>query len=205
MSTSIIMRKRVALIFLIIGLCFAVIIGRLVYVQVANGATLRKIADDYHFRGVPVSPKRGDIEDRAGNKLGVSISTETVYAIPAEVRASGKQAEIAKELAPILGQNEQDVLKRITRRSSLEYIVKRVDPKVAAQVRMLDLPGVWTTEESQRYYPYGPLAAHIIGFAGVDNQGLEGIELTRDADMRGTPGSILTEYTAGGIRIPGGK
>jgi stage V sporulation protein D (sporulation-specific penicillin-binding protein) len=204
-STSIIMRKRVALIFLIIGLCFAVIIGRLVYVQVANGATLRKIADDYHFRGVPVSPKRGDIEDRAGNKLGVSISTETVYAIPAEVRASGKQAEIAKELAPILGQNEQDILKRITRRSSLEYIVKRVDPKVAAQVRALDLPGVWTTEESQRFYPYGPLAAHIIGFAGVDNQGLEGIELTRDADMRGTPGAILTEYTAGGIRIPGGK
>lgn len=199
------MRKRVALIFVVMGLCFMVILGRLVYVQVANGATLRKIADDYHFRGVPVSPKRGDIEDRAGNKLAVSISTETVYAIPAEVRSSGRQEEIANKLAPVLGKDVQELLKRLTKRSSLEYLVKRVDSKVAAQVRAMDLPGVWTTEESQRYYPYGPLAAHIIGFAGIDNQGLEGIELTRDEDMRGISGSILTEYTAGGIRIPGGK
>ncbi len=205
MSTSIVMRKRVALIFLVMGICFTVIIGRLVYVQVANGAALRKIADDYHFRGVPVSPKRGDLEDRNGNKLGISISSETVYAIPAEVRASGRQKEIAKQLAPLLGMDEQDVVKRLTRRSSLEFIKKRVDAKTAAQVRLLNLPGVWTTEESQRYYPYGPLAAHIIGFTGVDNQGLEGIELTRDEELRGTPGSILTEYTAGGISIPGGK
>ena len=205
MSTSIVMRKRVALIFLVMGICFGVIIGRLVYVQVANGAALRKIADDYHFRGVPVSPKRGDLEDRSGNKLGISISSETVYAIPAEVRASGRQNDIAKQLAPLLGMDEQDVLKRVTKRSSLEFVKKRVDAKTAAQVRILDLPGVWTTEESQRYYPYGPLAAHIIGFTGVDNQGLEGIELTRDKDLRGTPGSILTEYTAGGISIPGGK
>jgi len=199
------MRKRVALIFLVIGLCFSVIIGRLIYVQVANGAALKKIADDYHFRGVPVSPKRGDVEDRNGTKLGISISSETVYAIPAEVRASGRQAEVAKQLAPLLGMEEQDVLKRITKRSSLEFLKKRVDSKIGAQVRSLDLPGVWTTEESQRYYPYGTLAAHIIGFTGADNQGLEGIELTRDEDMRGSPGSILTEYTAGGIQIPGGK
>ncbi len=198
------MRKRVALIFLVMIVCFSIIIGRLVYVQVAHGAALRKIADEYHFRGVPVSPKRGDIEDRNGNKLGTSISTETVYAIPAEVRTSGRQQEIAQRLAPLLGMKEQDTLTRLTRRSSLEYLKKRVDSKVAAQVRAMDLPGVWTTEESQRYYPHGTLAAHIIGFAGVDNQGLEGLELSRDKDLKGTPGSILTEYTAGGIRIPGG-
>ncbi|HWJ03692.1 MAG TPA: stage V sporulation protein D [Verrucomicrobiae bacterium] len=205
MSTRIVMRKRVALIFLVIAVCFSVIIGRLVYVQVANGATLRKIADDYHYRGVPVSPKRGDIEDRVGNKLAVSISTETVYAIPAEVRASGRQEEISNKLAPVLGMDAKDLLNKLTKRSALVYLKKRVDTQVGSQVRMLDLPGVWTTEESQRYYPKGVLAAHIIGFAGIDNQGLEGIELTRDEDMRGTPGSILTEYTAGGIRIPGGR
>ncbi|MDA8441603.1 MAG: stage V sporulation protein D, partial [Peptococcaceae bacterium] len=196
MYTSMLMRKRVALIFLVMIVCFSIIIGRLVYVQVAHGAALRKIADEYHFRGVPVSPKRGDIEDRNGNKLGTSISTETVYAIPAEVRTSGRQQEIAQRLAPLLGMKEQDTLTRLTRRSSLEYLKKRVDSKVAAQVRAMDLPGVWTTEESQRYYPHGTLAAHIIGFAGVDNQGLEGLELSRDKDLKGTPGSILTEYTA---------
>ncbi|HEX3015482.1 MAG TPA: penicillin-binding transpeptidase domain-containing protein, partial [Desulfobacteria bacterium] len=96
-------------------------------------------------------------------------------------------------------------LKKLTKRSALEYLKKRVDSKVAAQVREMSLPGVWTTEESQRYYPQGVLAAHIIGFAGIDNQGLEGLELTRDKNLKGTPGSILTEYTAGGIRIPGGN
>ncbi|HEX3015616.1 MAG TPA: stage V sporulation protein D, partial [Desulfobacteria bacterium] len=127
MSTSIVMRKRVALIFCVIGICFTVIIGRLVYVQVINGGALRKIADDYHYRGVPVSPKRGDIVDRNGVKLAVSISTETVYAIPAEVRSSGQAADIAKRLVPVLGMGEQDLLKKLTKRSALEYLKKRVD------------------------------------------------------------------------------
>lgn len=163
---------------------------------------MKKIAEDTHFRGVPVAPKRGNIEDRNGNVLAMSVSSETVYAIPAEVRQSGKEQEIADKLAAVLNQPAADILSKITKRTAIEYVQKRVTAEVAAKVRELKLPGVGTTEDSQRYYPNSTLAAHVIGFTGIDGQGLEGIELTRDQELEGKSGSILREFAANGIEIP---
>ena len=163
---------------------------------------MQKKADDSHFRGVPVEPKRGNIEDRQGNVLAMSISSETVYAIPAEVRQSGRAKEMAQILSPILGKPAADLELAITKRTALEYIQKQIKPEVAAQIRTLALPGIGTTEDSQRYYPFATLASHIIGVAGIDNQGLEGIELTRESELKGTSGSILQEFGANGIPLP---
>lgn len=163
---------------------------------------MRKKAEDSHFRGVPVAPKRGNIDDRQGNVLAMSVSSETVYAIPAEVKQSGRAQEIAGILSPLLGKSASEIEQRITKRSALEYVQKRVKPEVAAQIRALKLPGIGTTEDSQRYYPYATLASHIIGFTGIDNQGLEGIELTRDSELKGIAGSILQEFGANGIPLP---
>ena len=196
------MRKRIAFLFLCVGLFLIVLIVRLAVVQLGQGAGLSKMADDSHFRGVPVASKRGNIEDRQGNVLAMSVSSETIYAVPAEVRQSGRTKEIAASLAQLLGRPETEIEDRITKRSALEYVQKRVTPEIAAQVRARKFPGIGTTEDSQRYYPNGSLAAHIIGFAGIDNQGLEGIELTRNREMNGIPGSILREFGANGIEIP---
>lgn len=179
-----------------------VLIIRLSLVQIGQGAELAKKAEESHFRGVPVAPKRGNIEDRNGNVLAMSVSSETVYAVPAEIRQSGRTAEIAQKLAQVLNQPLDQITARITKRSALEYVQKRVSPEIAGAVRALQLPGVGVTEDSQRYYPNGPLASHIIGFTGIDNQGLEGIELTRDAQLKGTPGSIQVEYSANGTALP---
>ncbi|WP_407307430.1 penicillin-binding transpeptidase domain-containing protein [Desulfosporosinus sp. SB140] len=202
MSPLVVMRKRIAFLFLCVSAFLVVLIIRLGFVQLSQGADLRKKADDSHFRGVPVAPKRGNIEDRQGNVLAMSVSSETVYAIPAEVRQSGRAKEMALTLSKILGKTEAEIESRITKRSALEYIQKQVKPEVAAQIRALALPGIGTTEDSQRYYPSGTLACHIIGFAGIDNQGLEGIELTRDSELKGIPGSILQEFGANGIPLP---
>lgn len=202
MSPFVVMRKRIAFLFLCVSIFLVVLIVRLGFVQLSQGADLRKKADDSHFRGVPVAPKRGNIEDRQGNVLAMSVSTETVYAVPAEVRQSGRTKEIAATLAPMLGKTAQEIEARITRRSALEYVQKRVTPEVATQVRALALPGIGTTEDSQRYYPNETMAAHIIGYAGIDNQGLEGIELTRDSELKGIQGSILQEFAANGIPLP---
>jgi stage V sporulation protein D (sporulation-specific penicillin-binding protein) len=196
------MRKRIAFLFFCVFLFFVVLIIRLGFVQLSQGADLRKKADDSHFRGVPVAPKRGNIEDRQGNVLAMSVSSETVYAIPAEVRQSGRAKEMAQTLSSILGKPAAEIEARITKRTALEYIQKRITPEAAAQIRALALPGIGTTEDSQRYYPFGPLASHIIGFTGIDNQGLEGIELTRDSELQGIPGSILQEFGANGIPLP---
>ncbi|HBW36101.1 penicillin-binding transpeptidase domain-containing protein [Desulfosporosinus sp. BICA1-9] len=202
MSPFVVMRKRIAFLFLCVSIFLIVLIVRLGFVQLSQGADLRKKADDSHFRGVPVAPKRGNIEDRQGNILAMSVSSETVYAVPAEVRQSGRAKEMAVILAPLLGKTAQEIEARITKRSALEYVQKRVKPEVAAQVRALNLPGIGTTEDSQRYYPNGTLAAHIIGYAGIDSQGLEGIELTRETELKGIPGSILQEFAANGIPLP---
>lgn len=132
----------------------------------------------------------------------MSVSTETVYAVPAQVRASGRAEEISRILSGLLEMPPEDVLTRITKRTALEYVKKRVTTEVAAQIRALELPGIGITEDSVRYYPNGTLAAHIIGFAGIDNQGLEGIELTRDSALVGVPGAVLTEFAANGIPLP---
>ncbi|SPF35776.1 stage V sporulation protein D [Candidatus Desulfosporosinus infrequens] len=202
MSPFVVMRKRIAFLFLCVSAFLVVLIIRLAFVQLNQGADLRKKADDSHFRGVPVAPKRGNIEDRNGNVLAMSVSSETVYAIPAEVRQSGRAKEMALTLAQLLGQPVAEVEGHITKRTALEYIQKQVKPEVAAQIRALALPGIGTTEDSQRYYPFGTLASHIIGFAGIDNQGLEGIELTRESELKGIPGSILQEFGANGIPLP---
>ena len=202
MSPFVVMRKRIAFLFLCVSIFLVVLIVRLGFVQLSQGADLRKKADDSHFRGVPVAPKRGNIEDRQGNVLAMSVSSETVYAIPAEVRQSGRAKEMALTLSPLLGKTPAEIEAHITKRTALEYVQKRVKPEVAAQVRALALPGIGTTEDSQRYYPLGALASHIIGFAGIDNQGLEGIELTRETALKGIPGSILQEFGANGIPLP---
>ncbi|MDP4127993.1 MAG: penicillin-binding transpeptidase domain-containing protein [Bacillota bacterium] len=202
MSPFVVMRKRIAFLFLCVTIFLVVLIVRLGFVQLSQGADLRKKADDSHYRGVPVAPKRGNIEDRQGNVLAMSVSSETVYAIPAEVRQSGRAKEMALTLSPLLGKTAAEIEAHITKRTALEYVQKRVKPEVAAQVRALELPGIGTTEDSQRYYPLGTLASHIIGFAGIDNQGLEGIELTRETALKGIPGSILQEFGANGIPLP---
>jgi len=202
MSPFVVMRKRIAFLFLCASLFFIILIIRLGYVQLSQGADLREKADDSHFRGVPVAPKRGNIEDRQGNVLAMSVSSETVYAIPAEVRQSGRAKEMAQTLAPLLGKTASEIELHITKRTALEYIQKQVKPEVAAQIRALALPGIGTTEDSQRYYPFATLASHIIGFAGIDNQGLEGIELTRESELKGIAGSILQEFGANGIPLP---
>ncbi len=202
MGPFVVMRKRIAFLFLCTSVFFLILIVRLGYVQLGQGADLHKKADDSHFRGVPVAPKRGNIEDRQGNVLAMSVSSETVYAIPAEVRQSGRAKEMAQTLASLLGKPASEIEQRITKHTALEYVQKRIEPEVAAQIRALKLPGIGTTEDSQRYYPNGSLAAHIIGFAGIDNQGLEGIELTRDSELTGHAGSILQEFGANGIPLP---
>ncbi|MGI6119111.1 MAG: penicillin-binding transpeptidase domain-containing protein [Desulfosporosinus sp.] len=202
MGPFVVMRKRIAFLFLCVSIFLVILIIRLGYVQLSQGADLRKKAEDSHFRGVPVAPKRGNIDDRQGNVLAMSVSSETVYAIPAEVKQSGRAQEIAGILSPLLGKSASEIEQRITKRSALEYVQKRVKPEVAAQIRALKLPGIGTTEDSQRYYPYATLASHIIGFTGIDNQGLEGIELTRDSELKGIAGSILQEFGANGIPLP---
>ncbi len=199
------MRKRIVFIF---SLCFVfllVLIIRLGFVQLKDGPFLKNLADEEHYRGVPVAAKRGNIVDCNGNILAMSVSVDTVYAIPAEVRKSEREDEIATLLAETLDMDKQEVKDRITKRSSLEYVKKKIPAETASIIKSMNLPGIGIVEDSTRFYPNDTLAAHILGFTGIDSQGLEGVEHSRDKELTGIPGSILTEYGANGIKIPEGE
>ena len=192
-------RKRVACLFLIISVIMMGLIGRLLYLQFYKSAWLSENAVDQRIREIPVEAKRGIIFDRHGRELAVSVSTESVYAIPAEIR---NHEETAARLAAILALDENSLRNKLKKRQAFTWIKRKIDPETARQVQMLNLPGIGLTQESQRYYPHDNLAAHVLGFNGIDSQGLDGVEMTFDSYLKGRSGSIVIEYDARGREIP---
>lgn len=203
MSGNVIMKKRIAKIFLVLFAAFFFLSLRLIWIQFVRGEELQLQALDNRLREVPVEAKRGTIYDRNLRELAISISADYIYAIPSQVRNSGEAERIAKELSEILDMPEENIYNKITDKGSwFKYIARKVDFEKSAAVRELDLPGIHVAEESQRFYPNDFLAAHVLGFAGIDNQGLEGIEVIYDEELRGQRGSILIEFDAGGRELP---
>jgi hypothetical protein len=202
MNTNIVMRKRIAVLLLLIAGILFLLIFRLGWLQFVRGEELQQKALDNRLREVPVEAKRGVIYDRNNRELALSISADSIGVFPAEVKHSGRAEEIAEELAAILDMPSDRVFELITKNSSFVWIKRKIDFEVGPQIRKLNLPGVEVIEESQRYYPNGTLAAHLLGFAGIDNQGLEGLEITHDDELKGKKGKILIEFDATHREIP---
>ncbi|ACL69659.1 stage V sporulation protein D [Halothermothrix orenii] len=194
-------KKRIVFLFIILFLLTFSLGLRLIWIQVINSEHYQEEALNQRLRHLKVEPKRGTIFDRNGGKLAVSASSETVMAIPLEVK---EPRQTAQKLSRVLDMEPEYIYKRLTKNASAVYIKRKVDEKTANQVRKLNLPGITFTEESKRYYPKGSLACHILGFAGIDSQGLDGVELFYDRYLRGIPGRIEVERDASGQTIPGG-
>jgi len=192
-------RKRVVLLFGIVSLVLVSLTVRLAYIQFIWGEELRKKALETRMRDIPVAAKRGTIFDRKGRELAVSVSVESVYAFPAQIK---NPEDTAKTLSSILGMKYDDVHSRLTRNSSFQWIKRKIDPEQAKKIRAARLSGIGLTQESKRFYPKGSLAAHVLGISGIDNQGLEGIEVAYDGDLRGVPGRIIIETDARGKELP---
>lgn len=181
---------------------FLALIGRLAYIQLIQAPWLTEKAEDLWRRNIPVEPKRGVITDRTGEVLAYNGSSPTVVAIPSQIK--DKQAA-AESLAKTLGVKSQDILSKISKRTLLVYVMpggRKIDEEKAKAVRNLKLPGIYITEEGKRNYPLETLAAHILGFSGIDNQGLTGLEAWYDSRLRGKAGSISFFANAKGERMP---
>lgn len=194
-------KKRIIFIFVIIFFITALITLRLLWIQVFNSDIYQKKALDQRLRQLKVEPKRGIIYDKKGRELAISASSETLVAIPLEIE---NPDNTAKQLARVLDMDYKYIYDRITRKASAVYIKRKIEPDKAENVKKLDLAGITFTEESKRYYPKENLASHLLGFAGIDSQGLDGLELSYDKYLRGFPGKIEAERDAAGRAIPDG-
>lgn len=199
MRTNILVRKRIALLFMICMALLFILILRLGWIQFVRGDELQERAASYRMREVPVEAKRGTIYDRNLNELVASVSSDSVYVIPSHIKDKKK---VAKQLAEILDMEEAAVEKKITRKSSFEWIKRKIDWQAAKKLKDLKITGVGFAEESKRFYKQDQLAPHILGFTGIDNQGLIGIEKAFDDQLKGIPGQIVVEYDAAGREIP---
>nr|WP_280521226.1 stage V sporulation protein D [Paenibacillus mangrovi] len=188
---------------MILCLLFVAIIVRLAYVQLGKGAELSAKAEENWRREIPSTAKRGEIQDRNGTPLAYNISSPTVMAIPVQVKDPGKTARL---LAPLLGMTEEKVKSLVTKKAmsvKLQPGGRKITMELAQKIRDLNLPGIVVAEDNKRYYPYGDLASHILGFTGIDNQGLTGVEQKYDSKLKGINGSISYLSDAGGRLMPG--
>ena len=181
---------------------FFLLFGRLFYLHIFAAEELSEKAKDQQMREVPVEAERGRIVDRNGELLAVSVSVASVYAMPTEIAAKDAP-HIAATLAELLDSDEKAILKKLTSGRSYEWIARKIDDDVAESVRNAGLTGIGLTTETRRSYPNNELACHVLGFVGIDNQGLEGIEAMRDDALTGQDGFILAQYDSHGKAIAG--
>ncbi len=201
-SVSLRLRKRTTLIFLLFSLLFFTVFFRLFYLQVFAADDLAEKGKDQQMREVPVEAGRGTIYDRNGNILAVSVSVDSVYASPTEIDSEEAPA-IAATLSEILGLDKETVLAKLTSGRAFEWIKRKVDEETAFRVKNAGLTGIGLTTETKRSYPNDVLACHALGFVGIDNQGLEGLEAMEDTTLTGADGYILAQYDSHGQEIAG--
>ena len=176
---------------------------RLGYIQLVWGAELNNQATSQQSQSRKITAKRGTIYDATGKyELAVSSSVEAVTINPTNISKENKE-KVAKALSDIFELDYEKVLKRLKKRSSIETIVKQVEKSKTDELRKWMeenqiTRGINIDEDSKRYYPYGDLAAQVIGFCGNDNQGLDGIEAKYNDELKGTNGKIERQTNAAG-------
>lgn len=198
--SNVTVRKRLA-ISLVIGLIiFTIIDIRLGIVQFLFGKELTSLAEDSWSRNIPFEPKRGEILDRNGVKLATNISAPTIYVIPRQIENPGEAAE---QLASILNMDKQKAYQLLTKKEMSVRIPegRKISHEKAKQIKALGLKGVYIAEDSKRHYPFGQYLSHVLGFAGSDNQGLMGVELTYDKQLKGEKGYVKFYSDAKGKRL----
>lgn len=194
-------QRRVLFLLLTILVSSVLLIGRLIYVQLWQNEFFQSKAVEQRLQKIPLEGLRGTIYDRNGITLAISVNSNTVYAIPIEVEDA---AQTARTLAELLELEEDFVLERLRKHSAVEWLKKKVSDEQARQIVALDLPGVGIVPTSSRVYPYGSIAPQVLGFVGIDNQGLEGLELYYDDYLRGRPGAAVFERDAHGRALEEG-
>lgn len=174
-------------------LFFALVVCRAFYLQVVKRDHLLKLADRQHQKIVPLTPARGTIYDANGSALAVSVEMDSCFAEPKSI---ANLDEAAARLSPVLGMSKESLLRKLQGNRNFVWLQRRVTPDVAKRVRALDIEGVGFVKETKRFYPNSEVAAHVIGFTGLDPEGLEGIERRYDATILGGTGYLVTERDA---------
>ena len=182
--------KRIKLVLIIFILLLIIIILRVFYVQVFEYDKLSSLASDLWSRNLPIEAARGRILDRNGVVLADNETTTSLVLIPNQITDKETATE---KLAEILGVTYDEMKEHVYKETSIERVHpegRRLSYEIADKIEVLNLEGVYLVKEAKRTYPYGSLLAHVLGYVGIDNQGLSGLELQYDDYLTGEAGAI---------------
>jgi len=197
------MRRRLFVALIVGSFVFLTLITRLGYVQIWKGSELSEQAEDSWRRNIPFTAARGEIQDRNGVPLAYDISSPTVMAVPVQIKDA---AGTAKLLAQKIDMSEKKLYDMLVKKTFIVKIQpggRKITPEKAQEIRTLNLPGIYVAEDHKRYYPYSGFAAHILGFTGIDSQGLTGVELEYDEYLQGISGNVSFLADVQGRQMPG--
>lgn len=192
---------RIRLVVLFITLLLVAVILKVFYIQVFQYQKLNSLANDLWQRNLPITPDRGLILDRNGKVLASNITTTSLYLVPNQIK---DKETVAKTLSEILNVSYEEMYKHVSKKTSIERVHpegRQLSFEVADQINSYNYDGVYLLKEAKRYYPYNELLSHVLGYVGIDSQGLSGLELKYDEELTGTKGSIKYYSDAKGNRL----
>ena len=192
---------KIRLFFVIVIILFLTIIAKVLYIQVFEYDKLKNLSSDLWSRNLPIEADRGKIYDRNKVVLADNITTTSLILIPNQIKEKEKTI---KELSKILNISESKMAKHVNKKTSIERVHpegRRLSFEVSDKINALNLDGVYLVKESKRNYPYDSNLSHVLGYVGIDNQGLSGLELEYDKYLTGSYGSIKYFSDAKGNRL----
>ena len=192
---------RIRLCLFIFFIFFIFVFIRIFYVQTISYKKLYNLSDDLWSRELPITAERGKILDRNGVILADSITTTSLFIIPNQVDDAKYTTKV---LSDILCVSYDEMYKHVTKKTSIERVHpygRRLSSDIADKINSYNLSGVYLIKESERYYPNGNSLAHVLGYVGIDNQGLSGIELLYDKYLTGSNGAIKYYSDAKGNKL----
>ena len=192
---------RIRIVVLFVTLLLIAVILKVFYIQVFQYQKLNSLANDLWQRNLPITPDRGLILDRNGKVLASNITTTSLYLVPNQIK---NKEEVAKTLSEILGVSYEEMYKHVSKKTSIERVHpegRQLSFEIADKINSYNYDGVYLLKEAKRYYLYDDLLSHVLGYVGIDNQGLSGLELKYDEELTGTSGSIKYYSDAKGNRL----
>jgi cell division protein FtsI (penicillin-binding protein 3) len=193
--------RRLLILFVIMVVAFAGIVVRLAFLQVRDQGGYAALGYEQRVRTIELPARRGEILDRTGTPLAITMEARDVYADPQLVTDPSGEAV---QIAPLLGLKPSDVRHAMTSDGSFVYIQRQVDLSLADRLAAMNLPGIDFLPVPKRNYPAGGLAPQVLGYVGVDGVGLAGLEDQYDAALRGSPGTQTQELSPAGLPISTG-
>ncbi len=185
--------KRLIILAAVLFLWVAAVVGRLIYLQVIKYSFFLDKAARQRGLVIDVEPRRGTIYDRNGAELAMSIDVDSVIAVPSEIPDKESTAQI---LANVLHIDAYQLLARFRSQKNFAWVKRKVDAETSDRVHELNLRGIYFRKEPKRFYPKRDLAAQVVGYVGTDDEGLGGLELVYDDDLRGIPGREIISVDA---------